>query len=501
MSGTFLKFKRRRNLIRIIRSALVGTSVGLCTAGVWLILTKLAVIGFEPISSLYIGAGLALLTGGILFLFSGRSDGSLAKELDSEFDLKARVQTMIAYEGEEGEIISLQREDTEQTLSRVPIKSYKFKRLWIYLVVLLISAATLVAGLLVKDMRDYVPPEEIEAFELSDMQRAGLNELIRYVENSSMEEEFRAPIVDELRNLLAALEEITTMPDMQAALATSMAVICDITYESSTATEMLNALWDSDDIYFKHLAMTLDTSSWSAPDWGDFAEGLTEFSIVLMGDENEGEGALQGVASLKWALDSMSRKLDFVLESSGLNETDEIYAAINRLFNANPGGFKVILGGIDWLDDDAAREALNQSLNLNSQNIYDAISLNRVNAATGEYTMTRLASLFLVPLPRFERPEFVRNGELPDGSHNSGNDKENVNGNPDGGLGEGATYGGEGQVLDPLTGKYVSYTDLIDKYNAIMNERLDGNSYTEEQKKIIQEYFALLYGGLEEEGK
>ena len=250
MSGTFLKFKRRRNLIRIIRSALVGTSVGLCTAGVWLILTKLAVIGFEPISSLYIGAGLALLTGGILFLFSGRSDGSLAKELDSEFDLKARVQTMIAYEGEEGEIISLQREDTEQTLSRVPIKSYKFKRLWIYLVVLLISAATLVAGLLVKDMRDYVPPEEIEAFELSDMQRAGLNELIRYVENSSMEEEFRAPIVDELRNLLAALEEITTMPDMQAALATSMAVICDITYESSTATEMLNALWDSDDIYF-----------------------------------------------------------------------------------------------------------------------------------------------------------------------------------------------------------------------------------------------------------
>lgn len=498
MSGNFLKFKRRLSRIRIARAAMVGGAVGLLAAGAWLILTKLAIIEFDPISSLFIGVGLALVVGGAMFLLGGRSDKSLAEELDREFDLKARVQTMIAYQGEEGELVALQREDAEQILAGVPTKSYKFKGLTIYIAALALAMAVLVSGLIVPDMRYYVPPEEVEVFELSDMQRAGLNELIRYVEVSKMEEEFCTPIAEELRGLLAELEEITTVPDMRAALAESMAVICDITYDSSTATEILNALWDTDDIYLRYLAMTLDTSSWSSSDWGDFAEGLAEYSAVLMGDENEGEGALKGVASLEWALDSMTRKLDIALDSSGLDENDEILAAIDRLFNANPGGLKLILAGIDYYDDTTAREALSQSLNLNSQTLYDAISLNRVNAATGEYAMTRLASLFLVPLPQFERPEFVRTGELPDGSHTSGDDKEN-NGGSDGGLGTGATYGSDDIVLDPITGQPIKYGELLDKYNAIMNERLEGDSYTEEQKEAIRKYFDLLYKGIEKE--
>ncbi|MBR3875396.1 MAG: hypothetical protein IKJ25_01305 [Clostridia bacterium] len=492
MSGNFLKFKRRLCVIRTIRAGIVGSSVGLLAAGVWLILTKLAVIDFEPISSLFIGLGLALVAGGVLFLFGGRSDKSLAEELDGEFGLKARVQTMIAYQGEEGELVALQREDAEEKLSAVSVKSYKFKGLPIYITVLAACAAVLVAGFIVPDMRDFVPPEEIEVFELSDMQRAGLNELIRYVESSKMEEEFRTSIADELRDLLSRLENINTVPDMRAALAKSMAVICDITYTSSTATETLDALWDSNNVYLKHLAVTLDASSWSVPDWGDFAERLTEYSMVLMGDTSEDENALVGKASLKRALDSMKISLDILQ----LDTEDELCAAIDKLFNGNPGGLSLILATIDYHDDTTAREALNQSLTLNSQSLYDAVSLNRINAATGEYTMTRLASLFLVPVPEFERPEFVRTGERPDGGYGS-NDKEEGGGNHNGGVGTGATYGSDDIVLDPITGKPIKYAELLDKYNAIMNERLDGDSYTEEQKEAIRKYFDLLYKGVE----
>jgi hypothetical protein len=198
----------------------------------------------------------------------------------------------------------------------------------------------------------------------------------------------------------------------------------------------------------------------------------------------------------------MVRKLDFVLDSSGLDENDEIYAAIYRLFKSNPGGFSTILSSIDYYDDASAREALNQSLTFNSQSLYDAISLNRVNAATGEYAMTRLSSLFLVPLAEFERPEFVKTGEQPDGSYNSGSDKENAGGIIDGGIGGGAVYGSDDIVLDPLTGEPISYVELIDRYNAIMNERLSTGSYTEEQKEAIRKYFDLLYGSTQkEEGK
>ena len=496
----FTGFKKRLWFIRVIKAAVCGVAAGSAVAGVWLILSKLAVIGAEPITSLYIGLIIAALVGGAVFLISRKSDKAFAEELDEQFDLKARVQTMVAYREEEGVLVSLQRQDTDDALSRIPVESYKFKKFWIYITALVLSVAILFTGVFVKNMRDYVPEEEIEPFVLTDAQRKGIGEIIRDLK--PMEEEFREPIIEELESLLAKLETITTMPDASAALTESMAVICSITYESSTATEMLNALWDSNDIYFRYLAKALDTSSLSEPDWGDFAEKMVEYKSILMGDNNEGDEALRGVASLKWALDNMNRKLDMTLQSSGLDSSDEIYAAIEELFNANPGGLNVILAAIDGYDDDEAREALDLCFNLKGRLIYDAIALNRVNAAAGERAMTRLAGLFPILLPEFERPEFVKNGESVDGSQGSASDKEDENGKNDGGIGEGATYGSDDLVLDPLTGKYVKYVELIDKYYALMNEKLNSGSYTEEQQEAIRKYFNLLYSGLEkEEGK
>lgn len=502
MSENFLKFKRRLNAIRTVRAALVGVSSGLLAGGVWLILTKLAILGFEPISSLFIGIGVALIVGGLTFLFGGRSDKSLAEELDSEFGLKARVQTMIEYREESGEMISLQRQDTDSVLSDIPIRSYKFKGLPIYIIALVLSAAVLAGGFIVKDMRDYVPPEEIIPFELTELQEKGIEELIKYVENSGMEEEFKTPIADELSALLERLRLIDTQNDMRAALAESMAIITDVTYRSSTSTEMLNALWDSGEVYFKHLAKMLDTSSWNAPDWSDFAEKTVEYIAVLTGEKDESEGALVGTARVKLALDNMERKLDIVLTASGLAEDDEMYLALCNLFSNEEAGLSLILDKIDSLSDTDVKAALEESFNVTSGNTFDAISLNRVNAATGEYAMTRLASLFLVPIPEFERPEFVKNNESPDGGKAGDGNDDKENGNSDGGLGEGATYGSKDLVLDPLTGKYVEYGTLIDTYNALMLEKLENGSYTEEQKTAIRKYFELLYSGIEkEEGK
>ena len=63
MSGNFLKFKRRLCLIRAVRGCFVGLTAGLVSAGVWLILTRLALIEFESIYSLYIGIGVAFAVG------------------------------------------------------------------------------------------------------------------------------------------------------------------------------------------------------------------------------------------------------------------------------------------------------------------------------------------------------------------------------------------------------------------------------------------------------
>ena len=498
MKGTFLKFKRRLNVIRISRSVFLGASVGLVLSGLWLILWKLAVIDFAPIISLYIGLGSFVLTGGLALLLSDKSNKKLAEELDSQFGLKARAQTMIQYADQEGDLVEMQRQDAERALSKIPVKKYKFKGFWIYLHVLVLSAAVLVTGFVISDVRDYVPPEEIIPFELSAMQETGIKNLITYIDNSAMEEEFRTALSEVMTDLLSTLKNTHTQNDMLISVDSAMMAIRDITYASSTSTEVLNALWDSDDYYLKHLAKALDTSDWSEPNeetWGDFAEKLVNYAGVLMGDDEE-DGESSGKETLKFALDTMSRKLNITLEAADVSEDDEICAAINQLFNRNPGGLVTLLSSIDRIDEDKAREDLTFCFDLNSNALYDAISLNKVNANVGEQAMKKLAALLLVPIPEFERPEFVKNNESIIKNPGSGED-DNNNVSGDGGIGDGATYGSNDIVIDPLTGEPIEYGKLLDKYNAIMFEKLDGDSYTEEQKEAIKKYFDLLWSGLE----
>ena len=284
MSGIFLKFKKRLNTIRLIRALMVGAAAGMIAGGVWLFLWKKAVIGFEPIYSLLVGFGVGLLAALITFLVGGKSNKALAEELDSSFGLRARVQTMIAYQEEQGEMLDVQREDAERALAEIPLRSYKFKKLWLFILIVVIAAAPLTIGVMASNVRDYVPPEVITPFELSAMQENGIIELIGDVEKSQLEDEYKTPMVEELNSLLKKLKQIKTEPEMQAALAHSMEVIRQITYDSSTSTEVLNALWDSQDTYLRYLAKTLDTSEWTSPSWGDFADKTYNYSAILLGD-------------------------------------------------------------------------------------------------------------------------------------------------------------------------------------------------------------------------
>ncbi len=501
MSEQFLKFKKRLRAICLIRALLVGLSAGMAVGGGMLLLWKTAVLEFDPIISLIAGLIALAAAGGITYLLGRKSNKALAGELDAKFNLKARVQTMIAYGGEEGDMIALQREDADRALSKIRVKEYKFKGLWIYIIVLVLSAALLIAGFVVKNVRNIPPTEQVTPFELSAVQESAMKEIIRNVTNSELEEEFKAPMVAELEALLASLRNIKTEPEMKKAVSDSMAVICSITYASSTATEVLDGLWNTQDTYLRYLAEVLDTSSWSTPNWQDFAEKLNAYSAVLTGDDKREEGGetASALESLKWSLESMSLNIDYALKNSGVGEDDELRTAINRLFIRNPGGFNRLLAVIDTKNEQEAREALSECLDLCKDELFAAISLNKVNANVGEYAMTRLSVLFSVGRPEFERPGFVKRGESADDG-SQGSDEENNEQKPgDGGIGGGASYGSDDLVLDPLTGEYVKLGVLIDKYNTIMNERLNSDFYTEEQKTAIKKYFELLYSGIKKE--
>ena len=82
MNKSFLKFKRKLMAQRVARSVMFGGAAGMALGGAALFLSKRELVGFEPLISLIIGLGVALIVGLAVFLFGGRSDKSIAEELD-----------------------------------------------------------------------------------------------------------------------------------------------------------------------------------------------------------------------------------------------------------------------------------------------------------------------------------------------------------------------------------------------------------------------------------
>ena len=504
MNENFLRFKERQNKLLIIKSLMAGGASGLSLGGLCLILSKLDLLGCAPIFSLPIGIVFFLIGSGLFYYFGRRSDSDVARELDARFDLKEKLQTMVAYENEQGDMVELQRQDADDSLAEIDESEYKIERLWIYLATLVTALVVTVAGFIVPNVwaRNQNPP-----FSLSEYQIAGLEELIKYVEKSAMEEEFRKPMAEELSELLSDLSRVDNENDMRIELAEAMAAICHITYESSNSTEILDLLWGTNDRYLKYMAKWLDTSGWSSPDEGDYAERLVNYLHILLddvnGDDEDESTDEEKKAELRGALDAMCRKIKIAFDGGRVPKDDEIYVALTVLFFADESaehpGFMTIYEQSETLDYEQASAAVTNTLYGIYAQMYDAISAQKINANVGEYTMTRIASLFPVPIPEFERPGFVKRGESVEGDKGDKDDDDDKGGVSDGGIGEGATFGSEDYVLDPISGKYVKLGELINRYYDLMDEKLENGSYTEEQKEIIRKYFALLYSGSDEE--
>lgn len=490
-----------------ISAVLAGVSAGLAAFGVSMLLSKLALLDFEPIISLPIGAFVALAVGIVLFFVFKKSDRRLAIELDRVFGLNEKVQTMVEYKEDESEMLELQRQDAEASLATVGVKAYKPGRLWVYFVALVLGAALAATSIVVENKRDYVPPEEVIPFELSAMKERGLEELIKYVEESKMEEPYRVSVAETLKKLLADLKVTTTEPEMKAHLSEAMGLILVTTYDSSSSAEILDALWDSGDKLVRELAKTLDTSEWNEPDWGDYADKLAAFKKQIGGGAEE-ETADTSDEGILWKLDSLSLKVGLALPKSGIQAEDAIYSALLKLVGDGEyvvdgqrfHGFSGIVKNGSALSNEALLAMIEATFTGMSNEIFSAIEQKKINTNVGEYALTKLSTLFLVPLPEFERPAFIKNGaDGNGGSDSGGKDEEENGGGSSGGVGMGSVYGSDDLVLNPMTGEYVKYGELLDMYFAVMEAKISEGNYTELQKEAIRKYFALLYGGIKKD--
>lgn len=505
MGEQFIKFKKRAFTICLIKSVLVGAAAGTLLAGVFLLLFKFEILSGAPILSIPIGIGSFLLAGGAAFLLLHAPDKALAKRLDEEFGLKEKVQTALAYQKETGTLYQLQRSDANDALAEIPQERLAFKRLWAYILSVCIGLGSLIAGLVITKPEEYIPPQPEEAFAITDIQVAAMEELILYVENSQMQSPYKENVAQSLKDLLESLKVATVVSQKDEALTLAKDSIYKQTDDSSAAVEFMDALWISEAESLKRLAEALNYYDWpKMGEWEYFSKEMTEWrtSFVHADTVTENPDAAKMAKETGELLTRVESNLSLAFTRVPLQETDELSVQLKRFAQANESyqngthlyGCQILGQQAETLGYEKTQKELDATFAAVSAGIFQGLEQHAANTGTGEYALTRLDELFDCGLPKFERPNFYVSS---DGNNVGGDEGGGVGGGP--GVGGETVYGSDDLVLDPITNTYVEYGTILDKYYALMFSKVDGGSYTQQEKEAMEKYFAILYGGFDEE--
>lgn len=504
MGEHFLKFKKKAFAVRLIKSILLGGAVGMLLSGIFLPLFKFEVIKANPILSLPIGVGGALLAGGIGYLLLQNSDKALAKRLDEEFSLDEKVQTMLAFEHSKGTIFNLQRKDANDSLSKVAVKSFKFKRLWIYILCFIIGATSLTTGFLLNPVEEAKEPIPKEEFSLTDIQKVAMQELIVYVNNSQMQSPYKESVASSLTDLLAQLEKATLKSQKDDALKTAIDEIYRQTDESSTAVELMNALWSTQLQNAQRLAEALNYYEWPKDAWNTYVEKIAEFRTSFVHTDATAENPDEEKMATETGelLAKIESNVNVSLSRAGVSTEDGLFIQLTRFATADETfedgshvyGCTVLSGMVETLGYEKTQKELDATFIAVQSEIFRALEQHSVNTGTGEYAMNKLRELFFCSVPQFERPNFYTVSEGDGGT--DGDDAGVI-----GGIGSDVVYGSDDQVLDPLTNTYVEYGKILSTYYEIMFAKTEDGNYTDEEKQAMEKYFAILYGGFEKEGE
>ncbi len=497
--GGFVKLKRRALAVGIVRAALVGVSVGSFLCAVLILLSKLKITDIPLPTAVLIAIAAFAVSGGVTFLICHRSSMSVARMLDRRFDLKEKVQTMMAYRTRDEAIYALQREDAEAEIDRIPKRGIRLRFLWVYIVCLVLSLGVLVCAVAYTPVEPPPPPVEEIPFEITSIQIAAMEELIEYVSLSQMESPFRENVSLSLSALLDELMAATTVSERDSAIGKALKAIHTETYASSSAVEITEALWASGNDRVKALAVALNYHEWQdGSEWDEYVAALSDVRVGYVHADSISEvpDDAKMTADIAALLSNDSSAIAVALTRSGISSSDALYSAVSALASSEsePKGLSALASLAVGLGYTALEGELDSTFSALTPILYTAIEQSSINTDTGEYAMTRVCALFDYTLPTFDRP-ILRDSSTE--SEDGGSD--DTEGGGMGGIGTGTVYGSDDLVLDPYTDEYVEYGTILDKYYSLMFGKTEDGDYTEDQIAALKKYFEILYGGFEDE--
>lgn len=524
MDDNFKKLKRKYLLGALIKSALCGVAAGLALSGILLLSFKLGKVECSVIYYIIAGVGAALLAGGVAFFIMRPTDKRVAKKLDCDYSLNERAQTSLAFAGESGAIVELQRADAGEKLAGLSVPVVSISRLWKFIAVFALSAAIAVAGIAVPGGTASAGPgilDDNAPAQITDAHKIRLEELIANVNKSNLKAALKTPIAESLQDLRGKLDTKITNGKLRAAVEETRETVLTVTTDAATYVSLSQAFADlgeanfadalsgGGDTYLYYDALSYDDvesffneKMYAGVDQGfslKFEAFRNQF-IIVSEDEEEDNGEAgaaaaaetSDLATTKAAISAAATQLivgAMSLGTEAINSDDLCKRVVE---------FAGKLNDVAALKTETLTElqnALIDAFGTGGINISNTLGVQTYGRLAGRYVRNALAQIFSEFGFKLElaerRPSDVQGGDG-QGGH-QGDDNQGGDGQGGSGTGD-VTYGSADQIYDPETGTYVKYGDLLNRYYAMAAELMGTDRLTPDQEAAIERYFSTLFG-------
>ena len=494
MGEGFKKQKRKFLRTAIIYSAVCGVSFGLFAFGTVFLALKLAGIPLHAGIYVLIAIAPALLVFGLMFLLLKPNDKRIAYELDKKHGFNEKVQTALAYQSVDGEVVEIQRADIDARLLNLPKEKFDFKKVWQYILIAVLSIAVFVSSLfvpskVVAEGDDGTGINPSAQFVFTESQMLALQELIENVKASPLANEQKEEVVDSLNKLMNNLmfaEVNSEMIDYVNATVQSIesTLKLPLSYKaianalgSVGLNDLAKMIADGVQVYKEHVIVEYsDVESFYDVKLTlvseKIEETLTEFFDLLADDEKvEGEEDDNTLSIVEITFTNIYLALNL----SSVDDSDNLRTV---LFDFAKG----LAQNDHKLTNDTA---INFDIKFNGELSEQAYLL-----AMNKYVNNRIREIFGLNIPADETftPTYLQDS---DGNKGGGDTQ--------GGYGKGdMLYGSDDAVYDPSTGEYVKYGEIFNYYYAIVESLLREGKLTEEQQAVIRAYLEILLSGIKE---
>lgn len=482
MGESFNKIRRGILQNTCIRSILYGLSCGIGATAILMLVLKLTAVELNLIYYIIAAAVLSAVAAAIWFFALNKSNKKIAQELDSQMGLSERVQTMLEFDGAEGDMIALQRADANEKLSEISHKQFKGKRIWTAVLSLVLASAMLTGAMLIPQKTPEGPYDP--DFEMSDFQRRRLEELIEYVKSSDMETSVKSKTVSELEGLLSSLEKAEKESEKNRLVRAVIKNVRTAVDVACAYDDIGKAMRESgfDNMVTLDSALYELSQSLSSQSLDSLKEGFTEY------DEMD---------KLAAASSRFAQELQSCLQDYSGNMGITLYAflsAIRREFSETAQGME---NGAYGVNIKLGCSALDSIFDRYTEDISTEMRREIGNISTGDYVINELMTIFNVTEEDSGGSADTDKGSSGTISGDSTVKRDDEERGDDGGAGTGETlYGSNDVIYDYESRTHVKYGDVIEAYRKGLYDRADGSTsnLSDEEREYILSYISALYG-------